>query len=108
MARQVSLVIEAELVNLQTILDGLSKSATLANGNLKAHDNLTRSGADLGDLIPLPSWGQGIQRIAQSHCAWNGLHTRLIGAGKLCAITGCHTFEYISHLRYNYQIVNQD
>ncbi|WP_189343812.1 MULTISPECIES: hypothetical protein [unclassified Mesorhizobium] len=40
MARQVSLVIEAELVNLQTILDGLSKSATLANGNLKAHDIL--------------------------------------------------------------------
>ncbi|AZO56284.1 hypothetical protein EJ077_24915 [Mesorhizobium sp. M8A.F.Ca.ET.057.01.1.1] len=53
-ARQVSLVVEAELVNMQTILDGLSKSAPLATGNLKAHDILTRenwSGADLGDLI---------------------------------------------------------
>jgi PAS domain S-box-containing protein len=34
-ARQVSLVIEAELVNLETILDGLAKSAALADGDLK-------------------------------------------------------------------------
>jgi len=33
-ARQVSLVVEAELANLRTILDGLSKSAALANGDL--------------------------------------------------------------------------
>lgn len=35
-ARQVSLVVEGELANLQTIVDGLSKSAALANGNLEA------------------------------------------------------------------------
>ncbi|WP_224598506.1 sensor histidine kinase [Mesorhizobium sp. ES1-3] len=35
-ARQVSLVVEGELANLQTILDGLSKSAALANGDLQA------------------------------------------------------------------------
>lgn len=35
-ARQVSLVVEAELVNLRTILDGLSKSTALANGDLEA------------------------------------------------------------------------
>ncbi|MER9999988.1 PAS domain-containing protein [Mesorhizobium sp. M0051] len=34
-ARQVSLVVEGELVNLQTILNGLSKSAALANGDLQ-------------------------------------------------------------------------
>ncbi|RJT41347.1 histidine kinase [Mesorhizobium waimense] len=33
-ARQVSLVVEGEIANLQTILDGLSKSAALANGDL--------------------------------------------------------------------------
>ncbi|MGX9147987.1 sensor histidine kinase [Mesorhizobium sp. 128a] len=42
-ARQVSLVVEAELVNLQTIIDGLSKSAAIANGDLKAfHDQASR------------------------------------------------------------------
>ncbi|WP_051442653.1 HWE histidine kinase domain-containing protein [Mesorhizobium sp. WSM3626] len=35
-ARQVSLVVEGELANLQTILVGLSKSAALANGDLRA------------------------------------------------------------------------
>ncbi|MFD2055120.1 sensor histidine kinase [Mesorhizobium calcicola] len=35
-ARQVSLVVEGELANLQTTLNALSKSAALANGNLEA------------------------------------------------------------------------
>ncbi|MBZ9905447.1 PAS domain-containing protein [Mesorhizobium sp. BR115XR7A] len=35
-ARQVSLVVEGELANLKTILDGLSKSAALASGDLQA------------------------------------------------------------------------
>ncbi|RVA16797.1 histidine kinase, partial [Mesorhizobium sp. M7D.F.Ca.US.004.03.1.1] len=35
-ARQVSLVVEGELANLQTTLNGLSKSAALANGDLEA------------------------------------------------------------------------
>jgi len=35
-ARQVSLVVEAEVANLRTIVDGLSKSAALANGDLEA------------------------------------------------------------------------
>jgi two-component sensor histidine kinase len=35
-ARQVSLVVDGELANLQTTLNGLSKSAALANGDLEA------------------------------------------------------------------------
>ena len=34
-ARQVSLVVEGELTNLQTIIEGLSKSASLRGGDLK-------------------------------------------------------------------------
>lgn len=41
-ARQVSLVIEAELVNLETVLDGLAKSAALADGDLKAFQDEAR------------------------------------------------------------------
>ncbi|BCH05523.1 hypothetical protein MesoLj131c_72650 (plasmid) [Mesorhizobium sp. 131-3-5] len=38
-ARQVSLVVEGELFNLQTVLNGLSKSAALSKGDLQAfHD----------------------------------------------------------------------
>jgi hypothetical protein len=35
-ARQVSLVVEGELSNLKTVLDGLSRSPALANGDLLA------------------------------------------------------------------------
>ncbi|MER8464769.1 hypothetical protein [Mesorhizobium sp. M1396] len=53
-ARQVSLVVEAELVNLQTILDGLSKSATLANGDLKLfHDEAGRLVQGMDQVIAL-------------------------------------------------------
>ena len=53
-ARQVSLVVEAELVNLQTIVDGLSKSASLAKGDLKAfHDEARRLVLGTDQIIAL-------------------------------------------------------
>ncbi|TPK79068.1 HWE histidine kinase domain-containing protein [Mesorhizobium sp. B2-4-17] len=42
-ARQVALVVEGELVNLQTVIKGLSKSTALANGDLKALHREARS-----------------------------------------------------------------
>ena len=50
-ARQVSLVVEAELLNLQTILDGLSKSGSLAKGDLKAFEDEARRLAQGTDKI---------------------------------------------------------
>ncbi|MER8576116.1 PAS domain-containing protein [Mesorhizobium sp. M1338] len=53
-ARHVSLVVEAELINLQTILDGLSKSATLANGDLKSfRDEAVRLVQGMDQVIAL-------------------------------------------------------
>ncbi|MER8574416.1 hypothetical protein NKH19_23110 [Mesorhizobium sp. M1338] len=53
-ARQVSLLVEAELINLQRILDGLSKSATLANGDLKSfHDEAGRLVQGMDQVIAL-------------------------------------------------------
>jgi hypothetical protein len=50
-ARQVSLVVEAELLNLQTILDVLSKSESLAKGDLKAFEDEARRLAQGTDKI---------------------------------------------------------
>ncbi|UVK57399.1 PAS domain-containing protein (plasmid) [Mesorhizobium sp. AR02] len=38
-AKQVSLVVEGELLNLRTVLDGLSKSAALANGDMQTFNS---------------------------------------------------------------------
>ena len=53
-ARQVSLVVEGELANLKTILDGLSKSASLANGDLNAfHDEAVRLVEGTDEVVAL-------------------------------------------------------
>jgi two-component sensor histidine kinase len=50
-ARQVSLVVEGELVNLRTVLDGLSKSAALANGDMQAFHREARDLVEGTDRI---------------------------------------------------------
>ncbi|MDX8449929.1 sensor histidine kinase [Mesorhizobium captivum] len=52
-ARQVSLVVEGELNNLQTIVDGLSKSTALAAGDLQAFRTEALSRAQGSDRIIL-------------------------------------------------------
>jgi hypothetical protein len=58
-ARQISLVVEGELTNLATVVDGLSKSSPLAAGDLRSlHEEAARLVRGTGRIIYLRDLGR--------------------------------------------------